>query len=1187
LVRNVGSTNALNHPINLTSSKNGYLGSVNVTIPAGGESIVNMVPYTPFILGFDTLRAYPNQNQKPNNDTSLWVRENTLNALSYTRPFVAQTGNLGTNPEGEIVAKFFTPVPNFLNQVNVNFTNAFFNGPFPFQVVIYEDSGATFGPKRVPLWVSATQNTVNGIFNLPIPSVSVSGSFYIGVRQTSANNIGFAFQNENPIRTQSFYFRQGAGFANLAWNDFAVNPNNQFRFMIEPRLAINDDLGVVDLIAPGAGCVNLGTQPVSVEVQNLGLLTQNFSTDTLRIFGRITKPSGNTIPFGPILVTTGTLAASATTNITVLPSFNFDSAGAYTFTAWTRFGPDANAINDTLPPLVRNVLAVNTAPVVQNFNAAAFPTTWTTNRFFISANNGVNNTNSIRVGIDNSSPFAANAFVQSPRISGITATSVLRFDYRILNDIGGTAANLINTDSIKVMISTNCGNTFTQAALINGTNHISSANFARYEVALGTFVGNDIIVKIVYDWFGTTNDVVIDMDNIRVVDGQNDMGVTLVSNPCRSVIAGSAALSPVVTITNFGSGIQNNVPVGISITGPSSYNSTATSATVSANGTAIVSFASTFNPITPGIYTLRAWTALTTDGDQSNDTIVYTFNVTNLNLGNASVNAIQFNGSSSLKVRNVANLNPTGAISIEAWVNRTTTAAWRSIVSKDSALGFIQYTFAINANNQLEFIVNTTGGFHQFTSSNIVPAGLNHVAATFNGSNFRFYVNGNIFTDTTVATSTIITNNYDITIGNDAVAGTPFTSVIDELKIWNTARTENDIRLNMHTRLANAPSANLMAYYRFDEGTGNNFTTDASGNCNTALFSAIAPIWAATQIPLGTPTVGTQTVFFDGAFALGTTGLSMVYTNMIGTDTIYAHRFTGAPLGISPLTTPGGVTNVHPAYWILYRYGNGTTSSTDLQFALGAGNLNSNVNAADLRLFSRGRADVTGWTLANNIASSATFSTQNVNFVQAQSIYGNQVMLGANNNPLPVELLFINAKANKLDAIVRWSTASEYNSRGFAIERSFDGTSFTEIDFVKGAGNSKSTLQYSYQDVEVFTKTQVVYYRLKQVDMDGSYTYSEVVSVKQAASTIEQVAVYPNPIVSDVTVELETLTTGKAEIMITDITGKVIDKTTVEVNQGFNKYTLNQTQQLTHGLYMITIVQNGQTIYNNKFVKAN
>ena len=1187
LVRNQGTAAVTNQPINLTSTKNGYLGAVNVSLPPAGEAIINMVPYTPFLLGFDTLRAYPNPDQKPSNDTSLWVRENTLNALSYSRPFVAQTGNLGTNPEGEMVAKFYTPVPNFVNQVNVNFTNAFFNGPFPFQVVIYEDSGATLGPKRVPFWVSATQNTVNGIFNLSIPSVPVSGSFYIGVRQTTANNIGFAFQNENPIRNQTFYFRQGVGFQSLAWNDFAVNPNNQFRFMIEPRLTINDDLGVVDLFAPGTGCVNLGNQPVSVQVQNLGLLNQSFTTDTLRIFGRVIKPSGNTISFGPILVTSGSLTAGNTLNVTVIPSFNFDSAGAYTFTAWTRFGPDGNAINDTLPPLVRNVFAISNAPIVQDFNAPAFPTTWSTNRFFISPTNGINNTNSIRVGIDNSSPFAANAFVQSPRVGGITANSVLRFDYRILNDIGGTPATLINLDSIKIMVSTNCGNTFTQVALINGSNHVSSANLERYNVSLGSFTGNDIIVKIVYDWFGTTNDVIVDMDNIRIVDGQNDVGVSLVSNPCRSIIAGSAAINPVVTIRNFGSGSQNNIPVGISITGPSTYNSTSTSGTVGSNSSGVVSFLSTFNPSVAGTYTLRAWTTLATDGDRSNDTLVYTFNVTNLNLGIASVNAVQFGGSSSLKVKNAPNLNPTNAITIEAWINRTTTATWRTIVSKDSSLGVYQYGFAVNANHQLEFILNTTSGLHQFTSVDSVPAGLNHVAATFNGSNFRFYVNGNIFTDTTFTSGTIIPGNFDLTIGNEGDATTAFLGTIDELKIWNTARSANDIRLNMHTRLANTPSINLAAYYRFDEGTGNTFTTDASGNCNTAVFSVIPPTWSANQFPLGTPAVGTQTVPFDGTFALGTTGLSVVYSGMLGTDTIYAHKFNGLPIGISPVTNPGGVTNVHPGYWMLYRYGNGTTTSTNLQFNLGAGNLNSNVNAADLRLFSRGRVNVAGWLLANNVATSATFSTQTVTFAQTQSIYGNQLMVGANNNPLPVELLYLNAKANKLDAIVRWSTASEVNCRGFAIERSIDGKTFTEIDFVKGAGNSSNKALYSYQDVDVFTKTQMVYYRLKQVDFDGSFTYSDVVNVKQEQIQTEQIAVYPNPIINDVTVELESLKAGNAEIMITDITGKLIDKVTVEIIQGFNKYTLNQTQNLTHGLYMITIVQNGQTIYNNKFVKAN
>lgn len=841
LVRNQGALPVTAVPIHLHSKLNGYMGSVNVSLAVGDEAIINMVPYTPFVLGYDTLTVNPSPDQKTSNDTAIWVRENTLNALSYSRPFVGQTGNVGTNPEGEIVAKFYTPVANFINQVNVNFTNAFFNGPFPFQVIIYEDSGSTFGPKMSPLWVSTIQNTVNGVFNLSIPSIQVSGSFYIGVRQTSANNIGFAYQNENPIRNRTFYFRQGAGYATLAWNDFAVNPANQFRFMIEPRLTINDDLGVIDLFAPGSGCVNLGTQAVSFQVQNLGLLSQNFATDTLRLFGRVTKPSGNSISFGPILVTSGLLGPGGTLNVTALPSFNFDSAGTYTFTAWTRFGPDANAVNDTLPPLVRTVLAATSAPVVQNFNAATFPTTWNTNRFFISTTSGTNSTNSIRVNINNTSPFAANCYIQSPRINGITANSVLRFDYRILNNIGGTAATLINTDSIKILVSTDCGNTFTQVALINGTNHTATTNYTAYSTPLGSFVGNDVVVKIVYDWFGTTNDVIVDMDNIRIVDGVNDMGATLALAPCRSVVAGASAVNPSVTIRNFGSAAQTSIPVNISITGPTTYSATSTVTSLPAGASTNVTFVSTFNPTTAGVYTLKAWTSLSSDGDASNDTVVYTFNVTNLSLGNASVNGVQFNASSMMIVKNAPNLNFTNAFTIESWIDRTTSATSRSIVSKDSAaIGFIQYSFGLNASHQLEMFLNTNTSFYQFTSSAVVPVGFTHVAATFNGTNAKFFINGSVVLDTVLSTSAILGNNYDLIIGNGAAAGSAFLGTIDELRLWNVARTEAEIRSNMHTRLANSSSANLVGYYRFDEGAGNTFSTDASGNCNAALFGNIA-----------------------------------------------------------------------------------------------------------------------------------------------------------------------------------------------------------------------------------------------------------------------------------------------------------------------------------------------------------
>lgn len=1187
LIRNQGAFGVTNVPVYLHSSKAGLIGSTNVTLSPGGEAIINLPPYTPSLLGYDTLRVFPAVDQFGGNDTALWVRENTLNALSYSRPFVNQTGNVGTNPEGEIVAKFYTPVPNFLNQVNVNFTNTVFNGPFPFQVVIYEDSGSTFGPKMVPLWVSATQNTVNGIFNLSIPSISVSGYFYIGVRQTTANNIGFAFQNENPIRNRTFYFRQGTGFSSLAWNDFAVNPSNQFRFMIEPRLTINDDLGVTDLIAPGSGCVNLGTQAVTFEVQNLGLLTQNFGVDTLRISGTITKPSGNVIPFGPVLVTSGTLSASGTTNVVVLPSFNFDSTGSYTFRAWTKFGPDGNAVNDTLPALVRNVLAANASPIIQNFNALTFPNTWTTNRFFVGAGIGTNGSNAIRVNLVNTSPFTANAFVQSPRVSAITANSVLRFDYRVLNNIGGVAATLINTDSIKVMVSNDCGSTFTQVALINGSNHVPSTNYITYTVNLGGYVGNDIIVKLVCDWFGTTNDAILDIDNIRIVDGVNDVGGVAVSAPCRSVIAGSAAFAPEVTIRNFGSASQSNIPVNVAITGPVNYTGTATVASLAAGATSTITLSTNFNPNTAGTYTLRLWTSLVGDGDASNDTVTVTFNVTNINVNTtASVNGLNFGASSLLRVANAPSLNFTGGFTVEAWVSRSAGPGTRTILAKDSAVGFIQYAMNLNDSNNLVFFMNTNTNFYQFTSKTSVPAGFAHVAATFNGSRFVFYINGAVALDTTVASSTLVTNNYDLIIGNNATATAAFLGGVDEVKLWNTARTEAEIRANMHVRMANASNVNMVAYYRLDEGTGNTFATDASGNCNVGIFGNIVPTWVTTQIPLGTPTVATQTVFVDGTFAFTGTNLSLVYTGVNGTDTVYVHKFGGAPLGTSPITNPGGVTNVHPAYWIAYRYGNATSTSTDVLFTLPNGNLNSGVAINDMRLFRRATTGTGAWTLANGSASAVSFASQSVTFSQSQSLFNTQLMLGANNNPLPVVLLNFNGSASRADAVLRWVTASESNSKGFALERSTDGKSFEQIAFVKGAGNSNRATTYSYADRAIFMTTKAAYYRLKQVDLDGRFTYSEVVVVKASDIKAEQVLVYPNPVKTDLIVEIDAVKQSTATLAITDLTGKTVKTVTLNVAQGFNKFTINEISDLRNGLYFVTINDGNRTLYNAKVVKT-
>ena len=606
--------------------------------------------YTPLNLGYDTITAaVPTGDQNTTNDTITWIRENTLNALSYTRPFIGRTGNLGTNPQGELMAKFNTPVNNFVNQVNVDFTSAGWSAQ-SFSVVIYEDSGSTFGPKMNALWVSSPQTTVNGIYNLSVPSVAIrSGYFYVGVRQLTSNNIGFAYQNENPIRSGTFYFRQGATYSTSPWNDFAVNANNQFRFMIEPRLKINNDLGVTDLVSPGL-CAGSANTTYSVNVQNLGLLTQDFSVNPLSVYGTATDPNGTTTSFGPIVINSDTLTTDGIKVVTLNNNYNMSAAGTYTFKAWTRSGADNNAINDTLFNVSRTVVVPTSAPHVQNFNlSTAMPTGWSTAnfRFYGNAGTGVSGSNSMRALILSTSTFNSNAVLSSPRITGATAAYQLRFKYKVTDFTGGAPTALQSVDSIKVLISSDCGASYNYAYVITGANHTATSDYTNVNLNLAGYVGggNDLLVKFQLDWFGTTNNSYVDFDDIRFIDTTNDVRPSNIGGLCSNLPSG-AALNITADIANVGTSTANTVSYGISITGPSSYSNSGSINTIVGGSTNPISFAS-FTPTRVGTYNVKIYSNYAGDNDIYNDTIytsftvfagVDTFNITNLSTSGFTIN---------------------------------------------------------------------------------------------------------------------------------------------------------------------------------------------------------------------------------------------------------------------------------------------------------------------------------------------------------------------------------------------------------------------------------------------------------------------------------------------------------------------------------------------------------------------
>lgn len=110
--------------------------------------------------------------------------------------------------------------------------------------------------------------------------------------------------------------------------------------------------------------------------------------------------------------------------------------------------------------------------------------------------------------------------------------------------------------------------------------------------------------------------------------------------------------------------------------------------------------------------------------------------------------------------------------------------------------------------------------------------------------------------------------------------------------------------------------------------------------------------------------------------------------------------------------------------------------------------------------------------------------------------------------PLPIELLYFHARPDNNEVRLEWSTASETDNDFFTLERGLDGLEFQAIGTVNGAGNSNSQLDYTHFDERPFSG--ISYYRLKQTDYDGTFTYSDVKAVDMGWNTGTEITVWAN-----------------------------------------------------------------------------
>ena len=210
-------------------------------------------------------------------------------------------------------------------------------------------------------------------------------------------------------------------------------------------------------------------------------------------------------------------------------------------------------------------------------------------------------------------------------------------------------------------------------------------------------------------------------------------------------------------------------------------------------------------------------------------------------------------------------------------------------------------------------------------------------------------------------------------------------------------------------------------------------------------------------------------------------------------------------------------------------------------------------------------------------------STSKTGLVNPDCIYFNDYRLIVTpTGPLPVQLTsFKGTYANGV-ASLSWQTSQELNSDHFELFRSFDGNNFVSAASIKAGGNTNTTKNYQYNDQVSTMAGNYVFYKLKQIDKDGKFTFSSVIklSLSDLHATIQ---LFPNPVVNNFTASFTAPKLSTATLLIRTTNGQTVYSKIIDVIKGNNSVLINNAPLKT-GIYYVSIV-NDDIYYTGKLQK--
>lgn len=533
--------------------------------------------------------------------------------------------------------------------------------------------------------------------------------------------------------------------------------------------------------------------------------------------------------------------------------------------------------------------------------------------------------------------------------------------------------------------------------------------------------------------------------------------------------------------------------------------------------------------------------------------------------GTESVNNLTINPGATLTLAAGAVLNVCGSFTN----NGTLTASPTSTIIFNNGAVAQSISGSLIGTNKFGHLTITKTGSSVTQNNDIDIAGnftTSNSTSVFNSNNFYIKVAGN-FVNATGNTTYTTTGTIGALEFNGTTAQTynQGSSTLDlNAVIMNNSSTGVTLQTNMNikptTGTLTLTAGKINTTGAFMVVVNNSTTTSVSAGNTTSYVNGFLRRYINNSTGSFDFPVGTAT-----AYQRANVNFTAAPTITYLTADFQTYGLLPAPLGSSECSATYNANALDNGFW-----------------NIDANTVNNNTGMYDMTLYNTAYTNAaSGWTVMARHNGSATWDIVNGDG-SAGSCVASPVTAVLRNNmigfsrfgnaqsttPLPIQLLSFTGENEGVKNKLKWSTASELNNDYFTLEHSADGVNFETVITKEGAGNSNVLINYDAYDYSPYIgKT---YYRLKQTDYDGKFSYSSIIAIENKLDEISLTNVHPNPTTSDLNFDFSSPVRGIVKIQIVDYLGRTVVSKFQKVEEGKSSL-MTQMGELAKGVYTLKV----------------